>query len=418
MAKQQLPPKSREVWCVACRDVGMTVQGAAVPVLMVVDQDGALAAIGPLEDESREVLRALLTKAMQQPGVGPPRRPQRLMCEGKRLAQRIRAAIKGAGITIESIDNIPALDPVFASLMSSLGERSALGVVEPDRLRALGRRLYALAPWEHLWDSAYIHFNSGGDLDGAHAVFIGKMGVSRAMLLMPDAQTMHKLRSGARASIQELCIDAVQMDPPDALSNAQLREAHQLDLILPGGQVMLMWAVRDGARGIAPPPIQQRLLVALEAAVSLMEAHDIRRLGFHSQLHHDHVHQGKTIHLHLVIPADPTALIGFEYLFFTGVTRPEEGSIPIAIIKAAKRDAQQLVAQLEGIESLFMIGCKLWAIKGGQRIGWLDEVSAAQAVSWRQHSRIRLVISAGGAKRQSLYVKNIIFEQELPLQVL
>jgi len=415
MAKQQLPPKSHEVWHVACRDIGMTVQDTAILILMVMDQDGALAAIAPLESSSRKELRALLTQAMLQPGAGAPRRPHQLVCEGEPLSRQIRAALKGVGVTVKAVTKITALDSIFASLLDSLGATSTLGIIEPERLQMFGQRLYVLAPWDHLWVNAYIHFIRGSGLDGMHAVFIGKLGLSKAMLLMPDAQTMHRVRSGP-ATPESLHIDALQMDPPESMSDAQLREAHQRGLILPGGEVMLMVAMRDGVRGLAPPEVQQRLLVALEAAVSLLESHDVSQIASGSQLCHDHVHQGETIHLHLEIPEDPTALTNAGTPASSEDAQPGEDSPPLVIIKAAKRDAVQLTAQVEGAEALLIQGNKLWVIKDGHQLGWIQVLTPEQIESWRQHNKIRLMISAGGAKRKTLYVKNVLSQQDLPLR--
>jgi hypothetical protein len=238
-------------------------------------------------------------------------------------------------------------------------------------------------------------------------------------MLMPDAQTMLQLRVSSPEDLAGLHVDAVQMDPPDDdISDEQLREAHRLGLILPSGLVMMMTSLHEGTRRLSTPPAQQRLLLALEAALGLLDACDIRSLGFHSQFHHIHTHQGQPIHLILEIPADPTALLDFDHLFITGFTRPEDGSIPLVAVKTAKRDAVRLAEELADIDSLLLSGRKLWAIKDGHRIGWLDDVSAEEEASWREHSHIHLMISAGGAKRQTLYIKNILSRRDLPLQVI
>ena len=407
----------REVWGAACRDIGAIVQDRAVPILLVVDEGGRLVVAAPQDPSDRGALQASLTKAMQRPGAGSPRRPQRLICEGEVLARQARAALKGTGITVEVTARIPALDEVFRSLSESMGMRDTLGVVDPARLSALGRRLYALAPWEYLWDNASLHFVRGGGLDGFRAVFLGKLGVSRAMLLVPNAETLERFRSGSRAGLETLQVDAVQLDPPDDMSDAQLREAHRQNLILPGGEVLLLTSMQEGTLRIALPAAQERLLVALEAAVGLFETNNVRKLPFNSRVHHNHTHNGETIHLHLEIPADPSALVDFSHQIMAGYARPEEGGVPILVIKAAKKDAEQLAANLAGLEAALVEGRKLWAIRDGYRIGWLGELSRETLAGWRHYQQVRVVVSAGGAKRESLYAKNLLSQQTVPLMI-
>ena len=59
----------------------------------------------------------------------------------------------------------------------------------------------------------------------------------------------------------------------------------------------------------------------------------------------------------------------------------------------------QLTAQMEGAESLLV-----------------QVLTPEQIASGRQHHKIRLMISAGGAKRETFYVKNILSQQDLPLR--
>ena len=77
MARGAFPPRCREVWCIACRDIGMVVQDTPVPILIVLAQDGTIATASPLQGSSKKELQSVLMKAMQQPGAGPPRRPPR-----------------------------------------------------------------------------------------------------------------------------------------------------------------------------------------------------------------------------------------------------------------------------------------------------------------------------------------------------
>jgi len=151
---------------------------------LVVGQD----VIAP-EDTAGAVARTLLA-AMEQPLVGPPRRPGRIRVADASLAAEVRAALADA--TPVEIAPTRELDELLEVMSASLpgGDQEAsyledgrVAEATVARFFAVAEVLYGLAPWEVATDDQVLRMDIPAlGVEGACVSIIGNLGESLGLL--------------------------------------------------------------------------------------------------------------------------------------------------------------------------------------------------------------------------------------------
>ena len=158
----------------------------------------------PPEERFGALGKALL-EAMEEPLVGPPRRPSRIRVCEETLAAEVRRAV-GAGVPVD-VAPTPELDELLKHMMETMPEGDLEGSylmegrISPDLVADLfsgARRLYQAKPWERLYDSQPLKMDIPHlGVEGACVTIIGMLGESLGILMFPDIESYERFSRAA-----------------------------------------------------------------------------------------------------------------------------------------------------------------------------------------------------------------------------
>ena len=158
-------------------------------------------------DPAIDLGRSLLD-AMQAPGIGPPRRPQRVRVASAALAAEVQAAAPGLEVVIAPT---PELDRIFADMAEHLdagGDEAPsyldlghAGAADLEILFHAAARLYPLAPWQIIDEQEALRVDIPAlDVEAGCLTTFGRLGESIGFAVFPSLVAFERflILSGTR----------------------------------------------------------------------------------------------------------------------------------------------------------------------------------------------------------------------------
>ncbi len=250
-----------------------------LPDKLIVGQDAVV------PDKAAGAVTSTLREALAQPLIGPPRKPDIIRVADADAAVAVRAEV---GDTIDvRIAPTPEFDDILKDLIESLpdsidNEASyfANGRISADAVADLfsaSSSLLAIAPWTSANDTQLLRVNIPDlGVDGACISIIGKLGVSRGVLVFPsrdsfDAVLAASASSASRRepfSVGSGCL-SLTFDPVAELS--PLMQAEAADCGWPVKENGLCPVVIRLGRDGLPTPLEERdVAIAVSCARALV----------------------------------------------------------------------------------------------------------------------------------------------------
>ncbi len=219
---QATPPQiAGEVWEIGRRALDVSVaeleqQGEQPEIVFVVQatEPGGVVFGGPLPASVPvTVLAEIVQQAMREPLLGAPRRPEIVRVGSPAEADVLRETLHAAGITLEVVSELEALEAVSSYMTQMLG-----GMNSDYRTRATqtgeslsnkglrelfvtARQFYRKALWEMLDDTEIFAIelqSANGDAKTLYGVLMGMMAQEFGLVLYPsldDLQQVYRLNS-------------------------------------------------------------------------------------------------------------------------------------------------------------------------------------------------------------------------------
>ena len=236
-----------------------------------------------MPDDSEGAVARALRGAMTQPAVGPPRQPDAIRVADAVTAVEVRAEVAGAIPVM--VAPTPELDALLAHMLATLpasadhdsyfagGHVSAAAV---EKLFEAGRSLFAVEPWKIADERQVMRMDIPAlGVDGACLSIVGRLGVTRGVMVFPSLDDFEQLLEGIRAGAVERgtrALDAAVLgltfEPAADLPPSMRREAMEHGWPVAGADAYPVVEHRD-PDGTARPLVERDVEIAAACARSL-----------------------------------------------------------------------------------------------------------------------------------------------------
>jgi len=395
-------------------------EGEVDGVFLVVEADSGLVRLVDVLAPGAELGHRLL-RAAATPMAGEAGPPVEVRVRAA-MAQALRGATEELGAALQLVRSLPAVDQAAASLVAFLSQ-GPQQVGEPQTVhdaevwRPLLVGLVDAAPWEVVSGDTVFQFQ-GGALDGRVAQLIGGGGVQRGLAVFDseaDLEATFLTADGGPPSFRAM---AIHVDPTADFGEGEVARAEREDLIYQG---QMLWVGRtDGAFPTPLPEADGPLLRAATEAVLQVVQSQGERLSEQQTTNLVNTPMGRgVVQTHPGGPSQPTLLDDIDHQF--SLTPSADGTVVWAW-KMAKRDARRLATRLDAVTALrherqpggWLV---VAAMAGSERIGGMVALAPGP---W---GRIfagdlagRLRVLAGGAKRRTYKLSDILLERDVRLE--
>jgi len=409
-------PTSASAWEVAFVDVPIVIQGVDTEGLLVIAEarTGNARGAGPIV--RGEGLWEVLGRAFTAPpSPCVPARPPRILCADAGLAARIESELRGTGVKVERVAEVPAAAALIESVSAHFRPVSAPGIkVELGAWAMALEQLCRDEPWEELSDAVRFRFDAAvPDLADAVAIVLGRAGEQRGIALFPSA-AMHEAFRAAEGPESAVHADVeclnLYLDPSGDLAPAEEAACRAAGFALPGGLFPRLIGIRAG-RGYAPDAHEQRVLLSAVQAIAALcreATDDLEQVATSREV--------RTCLGRLTIRSIPAApdvellVRGAHTVVVTQMKSLRDGvERPAIVLKVGKRQAVRLARVVAEVDALRFEpdgdGHIARVSAGGRELGALFRFDASASASVRmvaQETTVLLGISAGGGRRSRL----------------
>ena len=427
------------LWQVLVLDppAGMDPLGVVGIALVVDVRANRIRGASPLTDLA-ELADVVLQAAMDPPGDCKPARPRSLQCQ-PRHASALAEAGRRLGCSVHQTRTLKAAEAAAEHLADYLSPEM-VGMPRTDApWRELVAGVFADPPWATLDDGVEFHFRSEhAELDGRVLLVLGLAGQQLGYSIFPDVEALDRFREGVGRGPGAMALDhlealLVHFDPPERLQGALVRAARRAGLVqreadqaeqvlnlvaLEGGTLRPMTAEEESTAAGMVEATQQMwrrhrdalLVGGVVAGITLADGRMVEVAVHHrSEPAHD---------FDAVDPFDDNGVVPLLDLFeHLAIFDARPGIVPTIVFKYAKAHARKVAAWLEGLERLRVVaapdGLVCVFVEGAEHREeplWIREAGHPIAKLLVRHPEVTLIVSSGGAKRQSFHRKNIVFE--------
>ncbi|MFH1467764.1 MAG: hypothetical protein ABIO70_25485 [Pseudomonadota bacterium] len=372
-----------------------------------------------------EDLAFAVSKAASSPAPPlTPSRPAVIHCRPV-LRKELRRIARILGARLDATEDLIMAEAAAESLLQHFSSTPVCLPANPAPWRPLIERLHRAAPWRALPDHVCFHFPSGcAALRDAVAIVLGRAGEQLGLVVYPTQRDHQRFLEMAyaqeRLSAGAWEAWAIHLDPLDELPVTQ-RDAIVGSGLKVGDLGLLLLAMQgDEARPMTEAE-EEACMVALQGVLAAYERHGVRLC---SQPSITEVPIGSATLTVFSTPEEGALFVHEEPPLILAPHKLMLGEFkdgPALLVKAAKRDAQRLVRELEGVDALSLNTSGpedeilVWA--GERCLGVLSRGAFGPGAWswWLERGSGHLVISAGGAKRGGIRPGDIqeIIEVEL-----
>ena len=159
---------------------------------------------------SHEMVVRSLLQAIERPQ--PPAEaglPKKILVRDRQLQFYLRGALQGLDIAVEYVEHLPLLDEVYAYFTKSfVGPPPSVPPAQEALLSKESLRLFALEPWQYLWDHQVIgvELNHWGT-EALYAIVMGRLGMERGVIFYRSEQSLINFRQRIVDSVSEQALD-------------------------------------------------------------------------------------------------------------------------------------------------------------------------------------------------------------------
>ncbi len=352
-----------------------------------------------------------------------PSRPEVIHCRPQ-LRKELRRIARLMGARLDATDELLVAEEAAESLLQHFSSAPVCLPACPAPWRPLIERFHRAAPWRALPDRVCFHFPAGcAALRDAVAIVLGQAGEQLGLVVYPTQRDHQRFlemayaQEGPTAGAWEAW--AIHLDPLEDLPAAQRDACVGSGLTVGGLGLLLLVIEGDGARPMTEAE-EEACMVALQGVLAAYERHGPQ---LHSEPSITEVSIGSATLTVFSTPEEGDLLVEDEPPLLRDPHQLMLGELegePALLVKLAKRDAQRLVRELEGVDALSLdssgpeVGILVWV--GELCLGALSQAAFGPGAWawWQERGAGRLVVSAGGARRRGIRPGDIleVFEVE------
>jgi hypothetical protein len=373
-------------------------------------------------------LGSLLKKATTDPAQGEgAARPTEIRCRPA-LRFELNRAARTLGAKLVATDELPLVTRATEDLLNAMSNGPQMIPIEPQLWVGLTKRLATAAPWRTLSEDVVFRFpRAPGLLNGAVAVVTGALGEQPGLTIYPSGAHYERyLDAASRRDVNhpDMSCWAVHLNHEEDLPELHSTLAAQLDLQV-GDKVLNVFALDAGQIRQLLPQEERACRLATQATLGAF-AYQAANL-----LHRPTETRAQTDEGMVTVQTTingreqaPPLLVNAPHRALLGEVGLDGESHSTMFYKAGKRDAQRMLHALDGVDNLRLkpIGASTFnvvAFAGSKEIGPIASLDADPHTRafWRNAGHGRLVIAAGGARRNSLKWEHFLATLEVEFVV-